>query len=304
MSGLRRLLAGIVAVGVVAGLAHAAPRTPAVPGGEFLRGVHEGRAYRLFVPSGSVAPSVPLILALHGCWQTPEDFALGTRLNDAAAQRGRLVLYPAQVARANAMRCWNWFTPESEVRELLELVRAIQAERALRDGSIAVVGLSAGAFMALNLACAAPDVVVAIGLMAGGPYRCAVDLPSSLRCLRGLGLDAGASATACLAASGRSTLPLRASVWQGAEDSVVTAGVFPALATMLARVTGASPAPAERTDAAVRTVYRNGAGRLRLETWLVTGMGHAWSGGDARGSHTYPAGPDATTRLLDFLLES
>jgi poly(3-hydroxybutyrate) depolymerase len=31
-------------------------------------------------------------------------------------------------------------------------------------------------------------------------------------------------------------------------------------------------------------------------------MGHAWSGGDARSTHAWPAGPSATERMLDFLL--
>jgi poly(3-hydroxybutyrate) depolymerase len=43
--------------------------------------------------------------------------------------------------------------------------------------------------------------------------------------------------------------------------------------------------------------------RLVLETWLVRGMGHAWSGGDARGSHTFPPGPDATEAMLRFLAD-
>jgi poly(hydroxyalkanoate) depolymerase family esterase len=306
MTPLTRRLPVVIAIVLVGALAHAAPapRGTATRDGEFLRGEHEGRPYRLFVPSSTPATSTPLVLALHGCWQTPEDFAIGTRLNEAAGRRGRLVLYPAQLPRDNLMRCWNWFAPEGEVRELLALVRQVQSDHGLADATVLAVGISAGAFMALEVACAAPDVVVAVGLMAGGPYRCATDLTSSLRCMRAQGLDPGASAAACLAASGRASLPLRASAWQGAEDSVVAAGVFPALASMLARVTGSSPGPAERTDAAVRTVYRDARGRPRVETWLVTGMGHAWSGGDARGSHTYPAGPDATTRLLDFLLDS
>jgi poly(3-hydroxybutyrate) depolymerase len=33
-------------------------------------------------------------------------------------------------------------------------------------------------------------------------------------------------------------------------------------------------------------------------------MGHAWSGGDQRGTHTFPSGPNATERMLDFLLRA
>ena len=56
-----------------------------------------------------------------------------------------------------------------------------------------------------------------------------------------------------------------------------------------------------RADAR-RTVHRDARGRVVVESWLVAGMGHAWSGGDARGTHTYPPGPDATARMLDLLL--
>src|SRR4029077_3160357 len=71
-------------------LTGAAPAT-----GSFERGVREGRVYRVWVPA-RVQPARPLVVALHGCWQTPEDFALGTRLNAAAEARGLVVVYPAQ----------------------------------------------------------------------------------------------------------------------------------------------------------------------------------------------------------------
>src|SRR5204863_143036 len=67
---------------------------PARAAGTFVSGRHEGRGYALFTPS---APATgPLVVALHGCWQTPEDFALGTRLNVLAERRGLVVVYPAQ----------------------------------------------------------------------------------------------------------------------------------------------------------------------------------------------------------------
>src|SRR2546422_1701548 len=80
---------------------------PARAAGTFGSGRHEGRGYALFTPS--TAPAGPLVVALHGCWQTPEDFALGTRLNDAAQRRGLVVVYPAQNPRDKPYRCWNRF---------------------------------------------------------------------------------------------------------------------------------------------------------------------------------------------------
>lgn len=287
-------------------LAGAAP-----PPDTFRRGVHDGRVYRLYLPKELVAGSsdakVSLVLALHGCWQTPEDFAIGTRLNDVAEKRGLAVLYPAQSKLANLSRCWNWFEPASrgggEIAELLRLVESVRTEYQLRPG-LTVVGFSAGAFMAVNLACVAPDVVTAIGAASGGPFHCGVGAFGGLQCMRGQHGSGEAAATACAAAGPRSARPPRVSLWHGPEDVVVNPSNLDALAEMFARVTAASNRADESRDGVRRFVYRNAANRPMVESWLVPGMGHAWSGGDQRGTHTFPSGPNATERMLDFLLRA
>jgi len=248
------------------------------------------------------------VVALHGCWQTPEDFALGTRLNAAAESRGLVVLYPAQGRRDNPYRCWNWFNPadqaaaRGEAAAILALARHVQAERSMRHRRLIVIGFSAGGFMAVNLACAAPQVVSGIGVMAGGAYRCGVGPSGAMQCMRGAAGDPAVSAEQCLAAAGVRALSLRASVWQGGADAVVDVANLSALETMLARALGTVGAVTDTVDGAVHSVHRDSRGTPRLETWLVRAMGHAWSGGDPRGTHTYPAGPPATERMLDFLL--
>jgi poly(hydroxyalkanoate) depolymerase family esterase len=280
--------------------------TPAAAAGTFTSGRHEARAYALYVP---YAPAeAPLVVALHGCWQTPEDFALGTRLNAAAERRGLVVLYPAQGRRDNPYRCWNWFNAADqsasggEAAVILAMARHVQTDRGMRDQRLLVIGFSAGAFMAVNLACAAPQSVTAIGVMAGGPYRCGVGPSGAMQCMRGVTGDAGASAEQCLAAAGVRALPVRASIWQGGADAVVNVANLSALETMLARALGTADAVTETVDGAVHSVHRDRRGAARLESWLVRSMGHAWSGGDPRGTHTYPDGPPATERMLDFLL--
>jgi poly(hydroxyalkanoate) depolymerase family esterase len=294
---MTRLLLAVALVALTA--------TPAGAAGTFGSGRYEGRGYALFTPSAP--PAGPLVVALHGCWQTPEDFALGTQLNEAAERRRLAVVYPAQSRSDNAYRCWNWFVAgpsatTGEVGEILALARHVQAELGLRDPHLLVLGFSAGGFMAVNLACAAPRVVSGIGVMAGGAYRCGSGATGAIQCMRGGGADPSVSASACLRAAGGSTLSLRASLWQGADDAVVSPLNLSALEKMLARVVGAVSATTEQLDGAIHRMHRDARSRPVLETWLVAGMGHAWSGGDVRGTHTYPPGPPATERMLEFLL--
>jgi hypothetical protein len=97
------------------GLGHRAPSPiPAdLPNGaEFLactfRNQAGSRPYKLYVPSGYHGQSVPLIVMLHGCTQSPDDFAVGTRMNAAAEEYTCLVAYPGQTSSANTHKCWNW----------------------------------------------------------------------------------------------------------------------------------------------------------------------------------------------------
>ena len=49
-----------------------------------------------------------------------------------------------------------------------------------------------------------------------------------------------------------------------------------------------------------QTVYPNSRGERVLEQWVVHGSGHAWSGGDVRGSYTDPLGPAASAEMARF----
>jgi len=57
------------------------------------------RAYRLFIPSSYYDRPLPLVVMLHGCSQSPEDFAAGTRMNFIAEEQGCFVAYPPSPGR-------------------------------------------------------------------------------------------------------------------------------------------------------------------------------------------------------------
>ncbi len=279
---------------------------PAIPdGARFEARSHAApagtRGYRLYVPAPDGAPLRGLVLMLHGCTQTPEDFATGTGMNALAETHRLLVAYPAQTGADNASSCWNWFRPGDQRRGagepaiLAGLATALTAEFAIDPACVFVAGLSAGGAMAAVLGATYPEVFSAIGVHSGLPAGSANDVLSAFAAMRG---DPG-----LLRPAPGPDAP-RTIVFHGTADATVHA-------TNGERIAAAIGADAEETAGQApggrsyrRRVARAADGTPLTEHWAIDGAGHAWSGGHAPGSYTDPAGPDASAEMVRFFLEA
>jgi poly(hydroxyalkanoate) depolymerase family esterase len=258
------------------------------------------RSYKLFIPSRYRGQEVPLIIMLHGCTQSPDDFAAGTRMNELAEAETFLVAYPAQTASANMQKCWNWFSPADQRRNAGEpaiiagMTRQIMQEFSVKPGRVYAAGLSAGGALAAILGATYPDLFAAIGVHSGLACGAASDMTSAFTAMR----RGGAAAH-----EPHSTIP--AIVFHGDKDHTVS----PVNADQVVAQTAAASTESRITEGETagvkytRTVQLGPDGKPATEKWILHGAGHAWSGGSKAGSFTNPNGPNASREMLRFFLD-
>jgi len=299
---------------------------PPVPVGSFDASEYANRAgtraYKLYVPAQISASPPPLVVMLHGCTQSADDFAVGTRMNRLADEHGFLVVYPEQSTSANPSKCWNWFKAQDQLRDSGEpsliagIVREVAAQHGIDTRRIFVAGLSAGAAMAVILGETYPELFSGVGAHSGLPYRSAHDIPSAMAAMKG-----GRSGIASLKAAQSSGAAPRRKVAQavptivfhGDRDHTVqqangieivqqARNAHSAAESDTALLDGMERGTSPGGRSFSRTVHADAAGRPRVESWTVHGAGHAWAGGSESGSYTDASGPDASAEMVRFFL--
>ena len=273
------------------------------------------RDYKLYTPSHLHGRKLPLITMLHGCTQNPDDFAVGTRMNQLAEEYGFVVAYPRQSTKANPLACWNWFNPKDQTRDLgepsiiAEITRTIMAELNIDAERVFVAGVSAGGAMADVMSATYPELYAAIGIHSGVAYGSATDGVSALAAMRGALKPAAPSQRKRRLK--RAKGHVRTIIFQGASDRTVHPSnaelILAEARADLADTTGTRETQQQGSAggrAYTRTVIVDASGVPQVEHWAIEGLGHAWSGGCPDGSYTDPHGPDASREMLRFFLET
>jgi poly(hydroxyalkanoate) depolymerase family esterase len=278
-------------------------------GTKFIEGTYSNeagsRTYKLFVPSRyHQSQPLPLVVMLHGCTQSPDDFAAGTRMNFIAEEQNCLVVYPAQPSGANPSKCWNWFRATDQRRDegepslIAGITRRVMQDYSVDPKRVFVAGLSAGGAAAAVMGATYSDLYAAVGIHSGLACGAATDMPSAFAAMR-QGAKVGRQTMA-----GGPMVPTI--IFHGDRDTTVHPDNG---AQVVEQAIGATKTRKRVHRGQIpgghgytRTTHTDGEHDI-LEHWNVHGAGHAWSGGSSAGSYTDGEGPDATKEMLRFFLE-
>jgi len=274
-----------------------------------------GRTYMLYEPAFRKPGPAPMLVLLHGCHQDAKDFAVGTRMNEAAEEAGMVVLYPEQSRLANALRCWNWYTSryrsanEGEAALIVAMTRRVMLDHDIDPARIYIAGMSAGGAMAALLARDHPGLYAALGVHSGVPAALAHDVFSAMRLMFRGPADGAAGADLPAGGAGHSVPSI---VFHGDEDMTVHPSNGQAIHSapsgdQAGGLTNgsleATTYPGAGQHGVTRSVDYDQGGVTKRELWIVHGAGHAWAGGSDEGSHTDADGPDASREMLRFFLQ-
>ncbi|SFV11181.1 extracellular catalytic domain type 1 short-chain-length polyhydroxyalkanoate depolymerase [Pseudoduganella namucuonensis] len=271
--------------------------------------------YKLFIPSGYKGKPLPLIVMLHGCGQDADDFASGTGMNELAEKLGCLVLYPEQSRGVNSNRCWSWFDKDHHERGRGEpaliagVTGKILSEYAVDRARVCVAGLSAGGAMAVIMGRTYPDLYAAVGCHSGLAHGSARDLYGALLAMReGDAPHAPTSAEAGIAVPiivFHGDMDATVHIKNGSrvvQQSIDTYSCHPRNARARSRLKYWEETGEARGRGFTRAMHRGRQGEIVAEQWTVHGGGHAWSGGNCRGSYTDSNGPDASREMVRFFM--
>ncbi|MWA05999.1 PHB depolymerase family esterase [Actinomadura sp. LD22] len=252
-----------------------------------------------YVPAG-LPSGAPLVVALHGCTQSADDYHAHSGWPQYADLWKFAVVFPQTTTSNNIQKCFQWFDPAKDARggteasSIVQMVSYAEQQHGSDPHRVFVTGLSAGGGMTADLLAAYPDVFAGGAVDSGLPAQCATSLVAATGCQ----MNDQNLTPAQWGAKVRNSYPgytgpwPRVAIWQGTADYTV----YPVNATELrdqwTNVWGISQTPSSTRSlpgGTTQSVYNDANGRPAVEVYSISGMGHGLavdpgSGADQCGS--------------------
>ncbi|MFE0463618.1 PHB depolymerase family esterase [Kitasatospora sp. NPDC058965] len=290
----RRWTAAVTAVlALVAGLATASGTGPALAaaatGGTYQQvsgfGPNPGNlAMYSYVPAGLPA-GAPLVVALHGCTQTANDYYTDSGWPKYADLYGFAVVFPQTGTGNNPLSCFSWFDATKDARgkgeaeSVVEMVGKAESLYGSDSHRVFVTGLSAGGGLTADLLADYPDVFAGGAVDSGLPAQCATTQSAAAGCQNGsLNLTPAQWGDKVRGSDPGYTGPWpRVAIWQGTGDQTVQAVNGTELRDQWTDAWGIGQTPAGTRSlpaGTTLTTYDDTAGNPAVELYSISGMGH------------------------------
>ncbi|MBR5272986.1 MAG: PHB depolymerase family esterase [Clostridia bacterium] len=270
-----------------------------------------GISSSIYIPSSyKEGTKVPLYVAMHGCTQSASQFATSTGINTLADQKGFIVLHLQQSSSNNMMTCFKWYSDQSrtstEPKAIVSIIDSVKSKYSIDADKVYCFGFSAGAAMAHLLCACYPDVFSGGCVGSGIPYKGASSMNYSSAMSSGTSVSNSNLASYIVSAMGNYKKVMPMIVFQGTSDYTVNQnnGAACAMSWVLAmNQIGANinttPNKTSGNSYTIESYVDSTTGKTVVQYYLVSGMGHAWSGGSGT-SYAYASGPKATQIMYDF----
>lgn len=220
----------------------------------------------------------PLVVTLHGCGQTANDYDQGAGWCALAEEAGFAVLAPEQKTANNPRTCFNWFNSEDitrgqgECASIAAMIAAIIDAKRLDRAKVFVTGLSAGGAMTSVMLATYPELFCGGAIIAGLPYGAAANLREAMDAMRSAPLRTPQQWGQVVRRASEFKGPWpKVSIWHGALDTTVNINNAQACVAQWADIHGLvlTSARQELVGGAVRMSWNQ-----TLEVYTLPTLGH------------------------------
>jgi len=258
------------------------------------------RSYEIDLPARrDRAEALPVVIVFHGGGGNADSVRRQTRMSAKGDAEGFIAVYPqGSGGIAGKLRTWNAGTccgyamqqRIDEIAFVAALLDDLQATVAIDPARVYATGISNGAMMVYEVACALADRVAAIAVVAGEMTaldRCRPTRPVPVLVIHG---------------SADRNLPVDGGIGAKAFAVHEVRSVASALEFWRRHDRCGSDARVEIDGAVRRTRYLACGGDTAVELISIEGGGHSWPGGDRLARFLDPPSPalDATAEVWRF----
>ncbi|MCI0598927.1 MAG: PHB depolymerase family esterase [Beijerinckiaceae bacterium] len=234
------------------------------------------------VPRDVARPSA-LVVGLHGCQQSAQEFDFATGWSALGRDHGFALLFPEQKCGNNPQNCFNWFiekhirSHDGEIASIRGMIDKMVRDYGLDRGRIFVTGLSAGGAMACALLASCPDLFAAGAVIAGLPYGTALSPIDAMKAMAfGTELSSRELGNLVRQAAPEQKRWPKISIWHGSRDEVVAPINGSALVRQWLNIhqVDETGVVLDEVDGQLRRSWRDGAGVVVVEHYAIDGMAH------------------------------